>query len=378
MVDFSETKWMFPIEQDVDYRLPENRLYMVKAWAEAMYRTGELNQQLRLMNHAIENGFRTPSVIESKLWLAFLWGCCYNFTGPWVILNRFPVPPKGKEEMDEFASWYNDNWNRIRFDTDCRYRRGSMIECVQSYVDWLEGGSQYLKFSEMMLIEDPQIKYDNAWAIANSWKFYGRLSSWNYLEALALVSDWKHDLDCQSFLLTDVSGSESNRNGVAFIINREDLITKHGKSKETGVRISLEDCMMLEEKAQEIFNELVQLFNHIDPVLRFNVETIFCWLKKRFREKKTRYLGWDGERTIDELDFVKEYWPEIDISKIYEARKQWLPEFMLCETAPHGSVRGENKAKMDVFFKTGTPMDLVYFQKGKRWDIGRKKTSRLW
>lgn len=378
-------KWLYPIDPNVDYRKPENRMYMVFAWAEAMYHTGELNQQLRLMDWVIEfGGFETPDVIESKLWLAFLWGCCYNFTGPWVILNRFPTPPKSPQDLEDFGNWYNTNFERIRFDTDCRYRKSKMIACVKSYVEWLGDSDQRDKIFPMLLTEDPATKYEKLNEAANSWSFYGRLSCWNYLEALALVTGWKYDLDCQSFLLTDISGSESNRNGVAFMIGREDLTTKHGKLKsDMKTTISKADCDMLEVEGEKIFQSLVETFGHIDPVLRFNVETIMCWTKKRFRMGKTRYLGWDSERTIDEMDFVQEHWgEEAPVQPIYFARKAWLPDHLRCEVGDESCHRGENKDKMPVFFLTGQPLDLINFQNGTRWVVLKNKpqtaTKKLW
>lgn len=338
------------VSEAIDYRLPENRKALMFSWAEAMYETGELDQQLRLMNWALDK----PKV-EEKLWLAFLWGCCYNFTGPWVIMSEFSTPPK---DMQAFADWYNQNFERIRFDTDCRYRKSKMIACVQSYVDFLNGRSQAEALQSIMDEEDAYQKLNQ---ISESWKYYGRLSTWNYLEALALVSEHP-TFDCNDFLLTDVTGSESNRNGVAFIIGREDLLTKHGRLKTTGKVISQDDCSMLNEKAEEIFLELKAMFPE-RIVKRFSTETIFCWTKKRFRRNSTRYLGWDDERTIEEINFVKENWPEVDVSKIYEARKAFLPEFM----AQHLST--VQKEKMPVFFETGTPVDLVKYQNGERWVV---------
>lgn len=353
----------FPIDPKVDYRLPEHRLYLTAAWAEAMYITGELDQQLRLINHVTQD-------IESKLWLAFLWGCCYNFTGPWVIMSRFPVPPR-LDQMDDFADWYNENFERIRFDTDCRYRKAKMISCVTSYVKWLNGRTQESAIVENYLDPDeyePERMYEKLHEISNSWDYFGRLSCWNYLEALALVTNHK-TFDCPDFLLKDVSGSESNRNGVCFVIGREDLVTKHGIKKESGERITSEELELLSERGEGIYKVLKEYFPDSN-CKRFNIETVFCWTKKRFRNYSSRYLGWDDERTIEEINFVKENWPEVDVTPIYEARKALLPEFM-------SSVeQGVDKKKMPVFHDTGVPQDLIHFQKGLHWSVSKPKKKR--
>ncbi|QZI90432.1 hypothetical protein MYOV003v1_p0108 [Vibrio phage 207E48.1] len=391
-------KWQYPIDPTVDYRLSENRHHLMMAWAEAMFHTGELNQQLRLMDHALpiqdelpEEGTEYYALIEEKLWLAFLWGCCYNGIGPWVIMSAFPTPPRTDNDFDNFTNWYNENFERIRFDTDCRYRKSKMLACVKSYVDWLGDRTQKEAIIDDIIgncpVRTPMGKYDTLKETADSWKYYGRLSTWNYIEAVALVTGWRYDLDCQDFLLTDVTGSESNRNGVSFIMERDDLVTKHGKKKESGEKITHEECLLVGVRGEELFQELVENLGHIDPVLRVNVETIFCWMKKRFRARNTRYIGWDEGRTYDEFKFIEDNWgDEVDCSLIWEARKAWLPEFMLSENYPEGVERGSSNTKMGVFWSTGTPTDLVLFQQGLPWhttgEIAKApksvKTRKLW
>lgn len=354
----------FPIDESVDYRLPENRLYLTKAWAEAMYHTGELDQQLRLMNMATDN-------MESKLWLAFLWGCCYNLIGPWVILDEFPTPPKGEVGMELFSDWYNENFQRFRVDTDCRYRKANMIACIQSYVDWLGDETAESKITKI-LNEDNA--YEKLQEISNSWAFFGRLSCWNYLEAVALVTEDKM-FDCPDFLLSDVSGSESNRNGLCFVIGREELVTKHGIKKKSNEKITSEELSFLCFEGERVFQELKKEFQWTN-CKRFNVETIFCWLKKRFRNYSSRYLGWDDERTVDEINYILENWSEVDITKILLARDHFLPEFM------SSKMNSVDKKKMSVFYDTGTPVDLVMFQQGKHWELTKPKiivkTNSLW
>jgi hypothetical protein len=139
---------------------------------------------------------------------------------------------------------------------------------------------------------------------------------------------------------------------------------------------------MLEIEGEKIFGYIKKNLNHIDPVLRFNVETIMCWTKKRFRDYNTRYLGWDSERTYDEIEYTRKNWCYIPVKILYEARKAWLPEYIRCEDAPVGVVQGVDKRKMPVFFETGTPWDIIHFQRGERWVVEKEKlksnSKRLW
>lgn len=355
-------KILFPIDPEVDYRLPENREYAMLAWAESMYHTGELNQQLRLMDQALYDPEEQHN--ESQFWLAFLWACCYNFTGPWVILSRWPVPPR-QDEMGDFADWYNSIFDDFRVDTDCRYRKSKMIAAVQSYVDWLDGRTQWDSLKDILLHEHPVEKYNKLWDTAMSWKYQGRLSVWNYVEAVALVTGWIYDIDCQDFMLDDLSGSESNRNGFCWVSGQEHLQTKNGIVKKTGEKMQAEVAEQLNKDAERVFQRLQKELTGLpEPVLRLNVETVFCWYKKLFRERQSRYLGWDAARTYEEIVYTEEKFPDVDCSKIWEARKIWLPDYLLCETKPL-EYRGVDKEQMKIFINTGKLPWLLAWQQNK-------------
>ncbi len=366
----------YPIDPAVDYRLVENRRYLAMAWQETLCYTEEHNQQLRLLLWAIDNDEDASSKdkMEQALWCAFLWGCCYNLIGPLTIMDQFPYPPSGAGELEIFAKWYNDNFDRMRFDTDCRYRKSKMIACVTSYVEWLGNMHQYDRLFPILTINDDKARFEALWETCNSWKYFGRLSNWNTIEAVELATGHLFRIDIPSFMLEDVSGSESNRNGAAFLAGRDDLVTKHGKLKTTGETISQADCQMLEEFAEGAFQEAKSNLGHLSHINRLNAETsIFCWYKKFFRLKSTRYVGWDGERTYEELLYVESAWPEVCTNGIWKAREVLLPDFLLCEKAPAGVMTGVNKPKMPLFFETGFPEHIYRFQKGERWSFPSEK-----
>lgn len=362
--------WKYPIDLNTDYRLPENRPYLLKSWIEALSYTEEHNQQMRLMDYAIEKYHGGD--VEMKIWLAFLWGCCYNAIGPWTILSEFPYPPQSKGEMQRFADWYNLNFERMRFDTDCRHRKSKMIACVQSYMDWvgdINTRSQMDAFKPMLEENDKTKQFEQLWETAMGVKYFGRLAAWNFLEALNMVFGNKYTIDVPGFMLRDREGSESNRNGAAFLSNRDDWVTKHGKKKINGCPITDEECDILEADLEIAFKECVEEFDHITYINRLNFETSgACWLKKFFREKSTRYIGWDAERTWDEIDYMEREWPEYSCAALWEARADWLPDTLLCEKDPSG-VRGVRKWKMPHFFLTGQPLHIWHLQQGTRWEM---------
>ena len=220
--------------EDLDYRKKENREEAFFLMYAAMLETGELHQQFRLMLRAMrekESHRSQPKTrrVESELWLAFLWGACYNGVGPWTILSKFPSPPIGRVKINRFKEWYNLNFSRMRFDTDCRYRKSKMIECVESYVSKIKThGSQY-KMINNTARGNKHDPFSNLWGLSLSIRYFGRLAAWNHLEAAAIVlADYGLHFDAHDLMLEDITGSESNRNGVAWVIGSEDLCTKKG------------------------------------------------------------------------------------------------------------------------------------------------------
>lgn len=368
----------YPIDPTVDYRKYENRHHQLMAWVEANAITQEHNQQLRLMNDALENLYSGVELLESKLWLAFLWGCCYNFVSPWAFLNKFPTPPSNREQFQELKDWYNETFEKQKFDTDCRYRKAKMLACIESYLDKTFWSPQYQTVIDQLLNEGDEGKnFRNIWDWSMDIKFYGRLSAWNYVEAVSLVTNWDIPLDAPDFMLRDVSNSESNINGACFLSNNDHLVIKKGRIKETGEKITQEQCGMLETEIEAVFQECKKEFDHITPITRLNFETTgACWNKKRFRNYQTRYIGWDAERTHDEILFFSKHWPELDHNThlIWSARKKFLPEFLLNEEI---GTEGVQKWKMPYFYDTGCPMDIYKFQQGEVWLPKRKSTPKL-
>lgn len=367
----------YPIDPNVDYRIPQNRGYLMKAWVEANAITQEHNQQIRLILSAIDEMDLFENKVESKLWAAFLWGCCYNLVSPWAILTNYPLPPRGDEEFQKFSDWYNETFDIHRFDTDCRYRKAKMLACVKSFFNQL--GDLTITQMVEQLVKPEQTETDNferIWDFSMSVNYFGRLSCWNFVEAVTIATDWKYPLDAPSFMMEDLSNSESNRNGICFLINREDLLTKHCTFKNKEGRITKDDAKVLEEAAEAMFQQCKAEFNHITPITRLNAETtVCCWFKKMFRNYNTRYIGWDAERTLAEIEYLEEHWPDVDTKPIRTARLTYLPESLLGEC---NGQHGVQKWKMPDFFDSGTPNHILKFQLDEVWmpPAGTKKAKQ--
>lgn len=333
------------------------------AYYEAMLQAGELHQQLRLVDWAIEvDNLSLNDRIERKLWASFLWGATYNLPGLWTILNRYPRPP---ESIDEFKAWYDSIFDKMKFDTDCRYRKAKMVHCVRSYCQATAAKGQFRTISDLMN-EDVFGNFERLWQFADSIKYFGRLANWNYVEAVAITMAKYWSIDSPDLMLEDISGSESNRNGVAWVIGREDLATHHGKT-ELKKGLSTSQMQYLVGSSQELWYEAQdRLAFTAEGLTMLNFETALCWAKKMMsRTTHSRYLGWDSDRTYDELKYLEEHWPEVDVEPIWAARIALVPVTLRCETFPSAWPKGVNKKRMCSFFERGQLPEVVAFQRGE-------------
>ena len=353
---------MIRLDEGTDYRTLCNRETAFLAYYEAMLHTGELLQQLRLIDWYIEQTTEPGAARdERKMWAAWLWGATYNLTGSWAILEEFPEPP----EEDVFADWYNTNFERIRFDTDCRYRKSKMLACYGSYKKLSRGMTA--ESIGASLTTSKEANFKALWEWSMSVKYFGRLSCWNHVEAVAYVMRGRWNVDAPSLMLEDISGSESNRNGVAWVSGCERLATHHGKLS-TGNTINGAQVNYLVDQSDYLWNRSLDALSLTVPTAMnlLNFETALCWSKKMMsRTTHSRYLGWDGDRTWEEIKYLEKHWPECDTGPLWAARDALVPRTLLCEHYPKGWHKGVDKGRMKRFYETGQMPEVMAFQKGE-------------
>ena len=353
---------MIQLDPSTDYREPQHRETAFLAYYEAMLHTGELMQQLRLVDWYIEKTTEPGTKRdEKKLWAAWLWGATYNLTGLWAILQAFPEPPA----QDDFADWYNGNFERIRFDTDCRYRKSKMLACYESY----RSLSQHVTAEDIQARQTPSetANFRSLWSWSMSVKYFGRLACWNHVEAMAYVMRGRWSVDAPDLMLEDISGSESNRNGVAWVTGNERFATHHGKLSN-GYAINTAQLSHLVNQSDYLWNRARDQLSLTVPTSMnmLNFETALCWSKKMMsRTTHSRYLGWDGDRTWEEINYLEQHWPECETAPLWAARDALVPRTLLCEHYPRGWHKGVDKSRMKSFYETGHLPEVVAWQKGE-------------
>mgnify|MGYP003137686249 FL=1 len=216
--------------------------------------------------------------IEQRYWIAFLYGCTYSATTTFYIYNEFPDYINA--DLNRMSRWWDLNKHKLIFQTD-RLRiksNNQFIQAVRSYRS-LCGTSQGRYFVCKNWVE----MYKKIEAI----KYFGRFSLFNYLDVLNAITDIIHKPTYLNML-----EAESCRNGIAFSIDRPDLVTHGTKRKLTK-------------------NEMILLHNTFKEYLQsyqgnvFQIETTLCAYKK-YRIGGKRYVGYYIDRMGEEIKKMSE------------------------------------------------------------------------
>lgn len=227
---------------------------------------------------------------EQRYWLAFLYACTYSGPSAYAIYNRFP----DFETVNEGAvgRWWKQMKLRLLFQSDRRWVKSNDLfpVIVSAYRSLIGGGSQEAFFAGR-LRDTPSQSYISIYKTLGTLPQFGRFALFLYTEALKVICG----LPIEPPYL-DLRDAESSRNGVAFAINRSDLLTgKAGNGRKT---VKASDVKLL----QSAFAQILALLRSRYPLVRsdvWNVETTLCAYHKY--KKGQRYIGYYLDRQYKEI-----------------------------------------------------------------------------
>ena len=293
---------MVVLEFSKDYRLKENRKDAFLYWCYWSLKYKDCDPALWLLNYLFN---RYEHNIEQKYWIAWIYGTTYHLHTAWIIWNEFP--DFELVDLERLKDWNNNNYKRLRYQTDTKYNKGFLPQQFESYRDFIDNKSQRNVFKVY------QGKYNllRSKIIKNFYKF-GRYSTWFYMQTLK---------DCvglqvlpNDLVLSDKSGSKSHRNGLCFALGKDDWVNKNLSN----------DCVsFLEYEAKDLQLKLEKKYQvKIDL---YQMETCLCSFKKIFRRSRGRYLGYYLDRQAEEIKQVeKDGWNGIDWSVFWDGRNETL------------------------------------------------------
>jgi len=279
----------------MDYRLKKNRREGFIQWYRWSLENKDCDPAIWMINY-IFNRFEFNT--EQKLWLCWLYANTYHFPTAYILWNEFP----DYELVDStrITNWNNENYKRLRYQTDTKYNKGHLPIMFESYKKNVR--ENQTKFFEV---------YSNFTCLWNKinkdfYKF-GRYTAWFYMQALHQCCGLP--LTPTSLFLKDYGGSRSHRNGLHLALGQDDLVDK---------KLSERQYHTLESQALELIKET----NHPDANL-YTLETCLCSYKKIFRRTNGRYLGYYLDRQSEEISVVEEDgWYGIDWDVLWQARKE--------------------------------------------------------
>lgn len=254
---------------------------------------------------------------EQRLWITWIYGTTYYWPTAYVIWNEFP--DMDLVGVDRLSRWNNDNYARLRYQTDTKWNKGHLADQFVSYKEFVGDRSQKDALTEKF-VGDPVKDFYTLWETVNGFHKFGRYSSWFYIQALKQCCDIPVDVD--GLWLHDYSGSRSHRNGLCYAVDRPDWVDqKLDKPKIT----------YLESQGKQILQEVKHRYPHVAHKADFfAMETCLCSFKKLFRRSRGRYLGYYLDRQAEEIKKVEnDGWDGIDWQPLWDARnetvdKRWL------------------------------------------------------
>jgi hypothetical protein len=231
-----------------------------------------------------------------------------------VIWNEFPdFELVGVERLRE---WNNNNYKRLRYQTDTKWNKGHLPAQFESYKQWVGDKTQRETF-QPFLIGTPNENFEHLWPeVKTKFHKFGRYSTWFYLQTLKQCCDMP--IEPTNLMLDDYDGSRSHRNGLLMALGLDEWYDQ--KLTEGQVKY-------LNSASYDILCEVKQEFPNTDY---FDMETCLCSFKKLFRERNGRYLGYYLDRQAEEISKCqKDGWDGIDWQPLWDSRVETLENKLL-------------------------------------------------
>ena len=251
---------------------------------------------------------------EQKLWISWIYGTTYYLPTTWVIWNEFP--DMDLVGLDRLKEWNNNNYKRLRYQTDTKWNKGHLPAQFESYKNWVGDKTQTEAFAPY-LDGTPKENFDRLWPeVKTKLHKFGRYSTWFYLQTLKQCCDLT--IEPPHLMLDDYEGSRSHRNGLVMALGLDQWYDKKINDKEINY---------LNGQAYYILQEVRKDFPNTDY---FDMETCLCSFKKLFRTKRGRYLGYYLDRQAEEISQCeKDNWAGIDWQPLWDPRIETLDNKLL-------------------------------------------------
>lgn len=341
----------------IDFRLKEHRRSSFLDYYFLLLKTEEYDPWYYTANYLFN---RYELNIEQRFWLSWLYGFIYNGASAWIVFNEFP--DFKYVDFDRIKRFEEKYTKFIEFETDTRYKKGQIHLAFKSYFDLLKNQTQMEFFEKICSNKtNPRENFWKLWNIVrNKFNLFGRYSTFFYLETLMRCN--KLNIEFDSLFLRD-SGSKSHRNGLCYVLGKDEWDLHHSNSSFKGYTKEMLDW--LEVEGDKLLIEAKEKFSGhgIDHLVDYaTLETALCAYKGFYRRR--RYFGYYLDRDAKQIKNASENgWYGIDWDVFWQCRAENLDSKMLCENKGRYAPSEEYQ---NIFMDKGIMINMdMYFEKYK-------------
>lgn len=267
---------------------------------------------------------QNPSV-ETRLWMAFLYGMSYSCTTVLRFVTEFPtlsdITPR------KVKAFWAENRDTLWFQPDKRYLKNNnqVIPAIKSIYQHSQGSlSEYL----IPLLNQG---FDTAYKeITKTWKFFGPSGAYLFFDAIygllpELYTDPTH-LDWKNC-------GQTVPEGMAHLLGLDE--------------------QALHQEPYDIarYDQVVDHLSKRMESPKIVIESNLCFFRKLF--KATRYLGYYADRQLCECKATADILKQECGIDIWDYRERTCPDYLRGEVNDWEGIR---KERYHIFLKTGTLM----------------------
>lgn len=263
--------------------------------------------------------------LETRLWMAFLYGMSYSCTTVIRFVTEFPtVGDINPHRVKQFWSSYRDE---LWFQPDKKYLKNNnqVVPAIKSIYQQSHGNmTEYLV---PLLEQGFDVTYQE---ILKHWRYFGPSGAYLFFDAIYGLSP---ELYSDPTALDWNNCGKTVPEGMAHLLGLDDQATGAAPYDIP------------------LYNKNVDKWAARLPAPKIVIESNLCFLRKLF--KATRYLGYYADRQLCECSATAELLEKHCGVDIWDYRARTCPDYLRGEV---GGWDGIRKERYKIFLTTGTLM----------------------
>jgi hypothetical protein len=330
------------VQMPTDWRLPEHRREAFQRFYSFHLRHKAHPGMVYSFLPAIADAFDLDD--DQRAWLAWLNGNTQNAVTSLMLLEAAPRHTDWAKAVD----FWNTHFKALEWDTDRRHQKSKFgVATEQWFMEYGHGPADEWRREAFK-------GWEGMWDHAKGQPYFGRLSAWSGLEFARILMGGLPDMG--SFLLDDKSGSQSHRNGLAFVAGYDSVYWDADTADMLGIVPEL--AQLGEDLLREAENRNVDdstYFTHPD-ISRLTLESALCTYKS-WHKPNRRYPGCYADMMYNRIKKAEaRFGRKFDL--LWETRQKDLPFYLRLEDNPNDP--GLVPVKQNWYLETGHPIMLAY------------------